>query len=234
MVPNAEHVKAVLLEPGGAIDGLSLTTLVIDMSTIHPAEIDRVRDGLATRGVSMVDAPVGRTSLHAITGNLLIMAGGTKADIARAQPAFDCMGDHTIDCGGPGTGIRMKIINNFMSIANNVLTAEALTLAESIGVDITLAREVMSGTVAGQGHMNTTYPAKVLKGDLDPAFMLDLAFKDIGLALDVAGDADVPVPLGEAARAQYALARSEGRGRQDWTAIYAMVRQLAGLPKTVK
>lgn len=231
MVPNAAHVKAALLGSDGVLTVLATSTLVIDMSTIHPKESDGVRNGLAAHGVSMIDAPVGRTSLHAIQGKLLIMAGGSTVDIARSQPAFDCMGDQTIDCGGPGTGIRMKIINNFMSIANNVLTAEALTLAEAIGVDVTLARNVMSGTAAGQGHMNTTYPAKVLKGDLEPAFMLDLAHKDIGLALDVANDAKIPVSLGAAAREQYTLARSQDRGKQDWTAIYAMMRQMAGLAK---
>ena len=77
--------------------------------------------------------------------------------------------------------------------------------------------------------MNTTYPAKVLKGDLTPAFMLDLAHKDIGLALAVAGDANVALSVGAAAREQYTLARGQGRGKQDWTAIYAMRRQLAKL-----
>ena len=230
MVPNAQHVRATFVGPGGVQKALSRSTLVIDMSTIHPAESDAIRAMLAEDGVSMIDAPVGRTSLHAIEGKLLILAGGTAADIARAQPAFDCMGDQTIDCGGPGKGIRMKIVNNFMSIANNVLTAEALTLAETIGLKVDLAREVMAGTVAGQGHMNTTYPAKVLKGDLSPAFMLDLAHKDLGLALDVAGATNVPLPVGAAAREQYTLARGQGRGRQDWTAIYAMMRGLASLP----
>ncbi|MEM7441918.1 MAG: sulfolactaldehyde 3-reductase [Pseudomonadota bacterium] len=229
MVPNAEHVRAVFHEPGGVQKALSPSTLVVDMSTIHPSASDAMRSALAEDGIRMVDAPVGRTSLNAIKGTLLILAGGTGEDIARAQPAFDCMGDQTIDCGGPGTGIRMKIVNNFMSIANNVLTAETLTLAEKMGVEVGLAREVMAGTLAGQGHMNTSYPSKVLKGDLTPAFMIDLAHKDIGLALDVANDAKVPLSVGAVAREQYSLARSQGRGEQDWTAIYAMMRQIAGL-----
>lgn len=229
MLPNAEHVRAALLGPDGAREALPQSALVVDMSTIHPLESDAIRAALADQGIGMVDAPVGRTSLHAIEGKLLILAGGTASDIGRAQPAFDCMGDETVDCGGPGTGIRMKIVNNFMSIANNVLTAEALTLAEKIGLEVDLARRVMAGTAAGQGHMNTTYPAKVLKGDLTPAFMLDLAHKDIGLALEVAGSANVPAPLGAAAREQYTLARGQGRSSEDWTAIYAMMRELAGL-----
>jgi len=175
----------------------------------------------------MIDAPVGRTSLHAQQGKLLIMAGGEAVDIARAQPIFDLLGDTTVDCGGPGMGTRMKIINNFMSIVNNVVTAEALTLAESLGLDVDLAIDVMSGTAAGQGHMSTTYPAKALQGDLTPAFMLDLAHKDLGLALDVAASQQVPVALAAVAREVYTMARRQGRGQEDWTAIYTMIREMA-------
>jgi len=82
----------------------------------------------------------------------------------------------------------------------------------------------MLGTAAGQGHMGTTYPAKVLKGDLTPGFMVDLAHKDLGLALDLAAELGVAVATAHAAREAYARAQAEGRGGQDWTAIYAMAR----------
>ena len=73
------------------------------------------------------------------------------------------------------------------------------------------------------------YPAKVLSGELAPAFMLELAHKDLGLALDLAASAHVPVALGAAARETYSIARAQGRGQEDWTAIDALLRDLAGL-----
>ena len=167
--------------------------------------------------------------MHAELGQSLVMVGGEADDIERARPLLECLGDTIIDCGGPGMGARMKIINNFMSISLNALTAEALTLAEAIGLDVDLAIDVMSGTPAGQGHMTTTYPAKVLQGDLSPAFMLGLAHKDLGLALDLAAKMHVPLPLGAAARETYNIAWAHGRDREDWTALYAMIRDLAKL-----
>ena len=117
----------------------------------------------------------------------------------------------------------MKLVNNMMSIALNVLTAEALTLAEASGLDPELARKVMLGTPAGQGHMATTYPVKVLNNDLTPGFMVDLAHKDLGLALELAAQLCLAVPTAAATRQAYDLARAAGHGRHDWTAVYAVL-----------
>ncbi len=225
MLPVGEVVKRVLFDASGVVETAGVASLVIDMSTINPIDTDEIRDGLAAKEIRMIDAPVGRTSEQAKTGNLLIMAGGSAADIEEAQPVFECMGDTVVDCGGPGMGARMKIINNLMSTVLNVLTAEALTLAESSGLDRNLAIEVMSGTAAGLGHMSTTYPAKVLKNDISPAFMIDLAKKDLGIAITLSETLGVPLALAGMAEAVYANAHDEGRGAQDWTALYEMLRQ---------
>jgi 4-hydroxybutyrate dehydrogenase/sulfolactaldehyde 3-reductase len=224
MLPNGEHVEAALLGEGGIADAMRRDALYVDMSTIAPAITDRLVRLMAERAIEMVDAPVGRQVQHAIKGKLLIMAGGSEAAVARAMPVFEKLGDTIVHCGPAGSGSRMKVVNNFMSITLNVTTAEALSLAEASGLDPDLARKVMLGTAAGQGHMGTTYPAKVLKGDLSPGFMIDLAHKDLGLALDLAASLGVAAPTGLAAREVYAQAQAQGRGRQDWTAIYAMTR----------
>ena len=224
MLPNGQHVESALLGSGGALERLAPGALVIEMSTISPAVTDRIADVLAARGIAMVDAPVGRSSQHAIDGKLLVMAGGNDADVARAMPLLQCLGDTIVRCGRSGSGARMKLVNNFMSTTINVTTSEALTLAEASGIDPELARTVMLGTVAGQGHLGTTYPAKVLRNDLSPGFMVDLAEKDLGLALDLASSLGVRLPTGEAARASYLEAKGDGHGREDWTSIYAMAR----------
>ena len=79
-------------------------------------------------------------------------------------------------------GIRVKLINNYMSIALNALSAEAAVLCEALGLSFDVALKVMNGTPAGKGHFTTSWPNKVLKGDLSPAFMIDLAHKDLGIA----------------------------------------------------
>lgn len=225
MLPTGDIVRSALFDAKGAVEQLPENALVIDMSTINPPETDAIRQDLEARGFRMVDAPVGRTSVQAETGTSLFMTGGIAADLEQARPILECMGDLIIDCGGPGLGIRMKIVNNLMTTVLNVLTAEVLTLAEGSGLDRDLAIEVMSGTAAGQGHMSTTYPARVLKGDLSPAFMIDLAKKDLGIALNLSTELEIPLTLARSADQTYEVAQTEGRGSQDWTAIYAMLRE---------
>lgn len=229
MLPNSAHVEKAAFGEGGFAEILPRDALYIDMSTIAPATTDTIAARMAETGIAMVDAPVGRQQSHAVAGKLLIMAGGAPEHVERAKPILSLMGDTIIHCGKVGMGSRMKIVNNYMSIALNSLAAEALVLAERSGLDPNLAREVMLGTVAGQGHFGTTYPAKVLKGDLAPGFMIDLAMKDLRLALELAASLNAPVETGIAASGSYERAQADGRGREDWTAVYAATRLRAGL-----
>lgn len=229
MLPNGDLVRAVLFGEHGICESLAKDALVIDMSTIHPLQTDRLISDMAERGFSMMDVPVGRTSDHAVAGTLLLLAGGTAQQVERARPVLMAMGNELINAGGPGMGIRVKLINNYMSIALNALSAEAAVLCEALGLSFDIALQVMNGTPAGKGHFTTSWPNKVLKGDLSPAFMIDLAHKDLGIALDVANQLHVPMPLGAASREVYNQARAAGRGRQDWTAILEQVRASAGL-----
>ena len=225
MLPNGNATKDATLGPNGIIQKLSNNSLIIDMSTIHPLETDQIRHELNQNGFSMVDAPVGRTSVEAETGQSLFMVGAEKHNFEIAKPILACMGDTIIDCGGPGTGSRMKIVNNLMTTSLNVLTAQVLTFSDATGLDRDVALKVMGGTAAGRGHMNTTYPAKVLKGDLAPAFMIDLAKKDLDIAIKFSEILGVSISLPLQAEKIYSNAQEDGRGAQDWTAIFDMLQK---------
>jgi 4-hydroxybutyrate dehydrogenase/sulfolactaldehyde 3-reductase len=225
ILPNGSIVHSVIFDKGGVIESASSGTLLIEMSTIDPFETDSIRKQLQEHNIRMVEAPVGRTSDQAAVGKALFMVGGEPQDIEVARPILDCMGDTIIDCGGPGMGSRMKIINNLMSTALNVLTAEVLTFSDNVGLNRDLAIEVMSGTTAGKGHMSTSYQARVLKDDLSPVFMIDLAKKDLDIALSFAKRVNSPLMMSAEAELIYSDAQKEGRGAQDWSAIYAMLRE---------
>lgn len=233
MLPSGKEVYQAAFGDQGFAQSMSENTLLIDTSTILPADTDEISGKLATRQCRMIDAPVGRLAQNAIEGTLLFMVGGSKSDLERARPLLNLLGDKIVHCGPVGMGSRMKIVNNYQSTALNVLTAETLTLAEASGLDINLAIEVMRETTAGRGHMNATYPNQVLSGNLEPGFMIDLAHKDLGLALETTAKLHTPAFLGAAARQAYSIAQSNGQGRNDWTALYMTLRKLAGLdPKT--
>ena len=229
MLPSGKEVYQAAFGDEGFAQSMSEKTLLIDTSTILPADTDEIAGKLATTKRRMIDAPVGRLARNAVEGTLLFMVGGSESDLEHARQLLDLLGDKIVHCGSVGMGSRMKIVNNYQSTSLNVLTAETLTLAEASGLDVNLAIEVMRETTAGRGHMNATYPDQVLSGNIKPGFMIDLAHKDLGLALETMAKHHTPAFLGAAAHQSYSIAQSSGQGRNDWTAIYLTLRKIAGL-----
>lgn len=230
MLPIGAIVETAVFGPDGIAEGIDPSALYIDMSTIMPTETRRIGGRLAEKRIAMLDAPVGRTSAHAVAGTSVFMVGGEKPQIERARPLLELMGELIIECGPLGAGATVKLINNYMSAVGNLATAEGLALGEASGVEVDAVVQVISQTAAGLGHITTTWPNKALKDDPDPDFMLDLAHKDLGLALETAAALNVPFATGAAAREIYGIARTQNRGRDDWTTgIYRTVRALAGL-----
>jgi 4-hydroxybutyrate dehydrogenase/sulfolactaldehyde 3-reductase len=215
MLPFDSIVSSAVFDDDGIVNSLADNAMFIDMPIVHPLESDDIREKLKRRGKAMIDAPVGRTSAEAVTRKCLIMAGGNADALFQAQPIFECMGDTIIDCGEPGTGIRMKIVNNFMTTSLNARS-------DGIGLDRDLAIKVMNGTAAIKSHLLTSYSAKVFKNDLSPAFAVDLANKDLLISLDLGNSFGLNMAMGLAASTVYKEAQNTGLGNQDWTSLYAM------------
>jgi len=229
MLPSGKEVSEAAFGKGGFVESMSENALFIDTSTILPANTDQISQKLEKKNLRMIDAPVGRLAQNAVDGTLLFMVGSSESDLERVRPILNLLGDKIVHCGPVGSGTRMKIVNNYQSTSLNVLTAETLTLAKATGLDIDMAIEVMNETTAGRGHMKATYPNQVLTGNIEPGFMIDLAHKDLGLALETTAKLRTPAFLGAAARQAYTIAQSKGQGRKDWTAIYSTLLKLAGI-----
>lgn len=227
ILPDVAHVESALLGSGGACEGLSPNGVVIDMSTVSASGSDAVRGKIAERGFRFIDAPIGRTPRDAAAGTSLVIAGGDAADLEEAKPLFDCIGDKTIHAGPAGSGIRLKLVNNYMSTVGAMLAAEALTLANKVGLDREITVEVLSNTTAGRGQLIVNYPKKVLAGDLEPDFPLRMAHKDVSHALSLGADAGVPMMLGAIAREAFNLAKPWQRENEDWTAMLLLLEDVA-------
>mgnify|MGYP001294145199 CR=1 FL=1 len=228
MLPIGANVEAAVFGDGGIAEAISPDAVYVDMSTILPDETRAIGARLAAQGIAMVDAPVGRTSAHAAAGTSTFMVGGAEKDVDRVRPYLECMGESITYCGPLGAGATVKLINNYISAVCNLVTAEGIALGLAAGVSTDTVVEVISQTPAGQGHIKTTWPAKALADDPSPAFMLDLARKDLGLALTAGAAAKVPMFTGAAAREMYNTASAAGHGREDWTTgIFRTVKELS-------
>lgn len=221
--PQVLDVAAALadtMKPGG---------VVVDMSTIDPAATDRVAALLAAKGIGFVDAPVGRLAEHADRGESLFMVGAKPSDFARVKPMLEAMGTTIIHCGNVGAGTRTKIVNNYVTISLCLLNAEALMLMQRFGLDLKATIDVLNGTTANNGQLNLNLARKVLRDDTMPGFAVDLAHKDLSLAVAAAHELKVPLSIGVAARETYNLARGAGFGGKDFSAVLDHLCTVAGI-----
>jgi 4-hydroxybutyrate dehydrogenase/sulfolactaldehyde 3-reductase len=231
MLPNSASVEEVVAGPGGVLAHLRPGGLIMDMSTVDPALTDRLAAAALAKGCAFVDAPVGRLASHAERGESLFMVGATSEAFGRVTPLLEAMGTTIHHCGGVGTGIRTKLVNNYLAIVSCGFNAEALALSQRFGLSLEKTLEVVHGTTATNGQLKIAWPAKVLKGDTEPGFTIDLAHKDLTLIVDAANAAKVPMPIGAAARESFSAARSQGQGTKDFSAMVDVLCDFAHITR---
>jgi 4-hydroxybutyrate dehydrogenase / sulfolactaldehyde 3-reductase len=231
MLPNSAIVDHTIAGADGVLAHAKPGTLIVDMSTIDPLVTDRLAQTAAGKGCTFADAPVGRLASHADRAECLFMVGASDADFARVKPVLEAMGSTIHHCGPVGTGIRTKLVNNYLAIVSCQLNAEALALSQRFALSLPNTLDVLYGTTATNGQLKIAWPAKVLKGDTEPGFTIDLAHKDLTLILDAANAAQVPMAIGAAAREAFTSARSRGYGGQDFSAMVDALCDLAHITK---
>ena len=230
MLPATQHVEAVVTGAKGVLENIGKGGLVLDMSTIAPTGTDRIAQACASKGIGFVDAPVGRLAYHAQRGESLFMVGcKDDASFERVRPLLEAMGTTIHRCGGIGSGIRTKVVNNFMIISIVQITAEGLALAAKMGVDIATLKEVNAGTSGTNGQFQFNFANKVLQGDTEPGFAIDLAYKDIGLALESASEFRLGLPVGASVHAVYGAARATNYANKDFSALLEYACELNGV-----
>lgn len=231
VLPSHAEVETVILGEGGVLANASPGTLIMDMSTVDPASTDRVAAALADAGMRFVDAPIGRLASHADRGESLFMVGASDGDFDQVRPLLETMGTEIHHCGGPGSGIRTKLVNNYLAITSCQMNAEALALTQRFGLDLDKTLSVIHGTTATNGQLKINYATKVLSGDIEPGFQIDLAHKDLSLVMGAANAAQVPMAIGAAARESLSMARARGWGGKDFSALLDALCETAGLEK---
>ena len=231
MLPDSAAVETVIAAPDGVLARGRAGQTIVEMSTIDPLVTDRLASAAAAAGRAFADAPVGRLASHAERGESLFMVGASDETFALVKPMLDAMGTTVHHCGGVGTGMRTKIVNNYLAIISCQLNAEAVALSQRFGLSLAKTLDVIHGTTATNGQLKIAWPAKVLKGDIEPGFTIDLAHKDLTLIVQAGNAAKVPMPIAAAAREAFNAARAQGYGAKDFSAMVDVLCDLAGIAK---
>jgi 3-hydroxyisobutyrate dehydrogenase len=210
MLPTPRHVHEVLLEADGLLEGLEPGSVWTDMSTSVPAVADRVRALAEPRGVAVLDAPVSGMASGAQAGTLQIFVGGQEPAYRRVRPLLEAMGDpeRIVHVGGNGAGYTVKLMINLLWFAHLTATAEVLAVGTAAGVDLATLRRCLLASPAASNFLDRDVLPVLQGGDYDEGFALALACKDLGLAVDLARAAGVPVPVSAAVEQVYRQARA--------------------------
>lgn len=226
-VADVPSLRAVALGADGLLSGARAGQLFIDFSTVSVALMQELGTTFGARGVDVIDAPVTGSKNGAEKGTLVIMAGGTDAAMARAQPLFQAVGEKVVHCGPLGAGTQVKLAGNGLIAAMLEAFSEGLLLTSKAGVDPRTFVEVVQASGFRSPYFDFKGKA-LLERDFSTHFSIDLMHKDLSLLLENAATHRVPTPIAASVRETYALARAAGKGAQDIGAVVTVLEDVCG------
>jgi 3-hydroxyisobutyrate dehydrogenase-like beta-hydroxyacid dehydrogenase len=218
MLSDARAEDRILFGRNGLAPSLPSGALVVDLTTIAPSESREFARRLSEHGIQYVDAPVGGSVDPARNGRLIVFAGGSEQDVARARPLLEAFGRRIDHLGPVGAGTSMKLVSNLLTMAYVAAAAEAIALAEGLGLDRHKAIELfLDGTgysrLLEQKRMafeERRYPAQ---------FQLRLAEKDLKLIAGAARDAGRAARIAREAERLVREGVRAGRGEDDFAVM---------------
>ena len=225
-VSDSPDVATVLFGPSGVAEGVAAGSLVIDCSTISPETTRGLGKRLAERGVGMVDAPVSGGSEGARLGTLTIFVGGSDSDVARARPILEAIGRTITHMGPLGNGQAAKAVNQVIIGGAYLGVAEGIVLGIRAGLDPHLLVEALSGGAA-QSWILANRSARMIDDEYPLGFRLALHRKDLGIALEMAGETGVMLPVAMLAAALEDRLLDEGHGDEDMSVLARVIRELS-------
>ncbi|MGR6320145.1 NAD(P)-dependent oxidoreductase [Micromonospora soli] len=225
MVTDADAVRSIAVDQG-MLAALPDGAVWAQMSTIGVTETERLAElvGAQRPGVTLVDAPVAGSRGPAQQGKLVVLASGPEQVQARVAPVFDAVGQQTVWVGPVGAGSRLKLVNNLVLAFVAEGVAAAVALGDTLGLDRSTVLQALRGS-----PLVSPWAAEKLerigRDDFTPQYSLDLALKDVDLALREVRPGRFPAA--EALAAEWRRAVEQGLGRDDLTVVTRALEEAA-------
>ncbi|HVB72635.1 MAG TPA: NAD(P)-dependent oxidoreductase [Ktedonobacteraceae bacterium] len=243
-IQRAEHMQALgeqcpiifLSLPGpaqviAAIDTLGSCvragSIIADTSTIDPDTANHVFEQLLTRDIAYVQSPVIGGQKGASEGSLTIIAGGQPATVEVVRPYLTALGKeiHVVDT--PSEAAVLKLLNNYMSLGNTVILAEALALGGKAGVSPETIYRVLRTGSGFSAAFERRWHANIKSGNYAPGFAIDLAVKDLTLIIEYGAALGLPLFAGSLTTQVFRNLQLLGWGNKDVAAIAAWWEEAA-------
>ena len=229
MLPTGNHVQEVIQGRDGLIEGYRRGSLHLDTSSAEPWLTVKSAGILKQHGVAMVDAPVSGAEPGACRAELVFMVGGKKRDVSRVIPLLQVMGKRHFHLGPVGSGHTMKCVNNLITAICFMATAEGLIIGKRLGLDPHTMNDVLNVSTGMSWNSINHFKQRIFNRKFDDPFKLGLMVKDIGIAMKLAADQKLSLPLADLAQR---LWKSADEASESGSSISEMVRWVEKMTKT--
>ena len=225
VVVDAAQTEAVLWAEGGAGPAMKPGQSVMLCPTLGPATVQSQAERLAPMGIDFIDAPMSGGPVRAREGTMSLMVACSDAVWQRSQKLLTALSQQVFRVGTrAGDGARTKLVNNLLAAVNLAGAAEAMALAERLGLNPAATLSVIEAS-SGQSWIGSDRMRRALAGDFEPRAHVTLLAKDTGLAVQAADDVAFDPPLGRLARDLFAQALGQGWADLDDAALLKLMRQ---------
>jgi len=231
-VRNAAQLEAALWGEDGVAGVLAAGSVVLLTSTVGIEAVRSVAERLAEQGLLLVDAPVSGGPVRAGVGDLLVTVGASPEAFEQARPVLEALAGTLTWVGQrPGDGQCMKTVNQLLCGVHIAAAAEALALAEALGLDPELALETLQAGAAASFMLGDRGPRMLQAGQEGGAEVrsrLDIFVKDMGIVTTAARGSGLATPVAAAAEQLYLLGQAQGLAARDDSSVITVLAPTAG------
>ena len=231
VVTGSPQVEEIVLGAEGLLKHGRKGLIIADCSTAEPASTKRIVEEAAKHGITFMDTPMTRTPNEAEAGKLGLMVGGEAAVVETIRPVLNCFAEFIVHTGAVGTAHQVKLINNFVSLGNGAVAAEAITVAAKAGVDMKALRDVIMGGGGSSVMFGRFINIPLSDDDTHLKFAIRNARKDLRYYTNMTEQMPVASFIGEQVHQTFVLAETLGYGDRFAPRIIDMMMKLAGMKK---
>ena len=220
---SSDQVEDILINKK-AINLLKKNSVIIDSTTANPVSTEKIIKICSENNIHFIDAPLGKTPKEAWNGNLDAIVGAENDILKKFRPIIDCWAGRIVHVGDPGSGHKLKLLNNMLSLSYYSIYYEALAICKQSKISEETFHSVISG-----GRMDNELFQSFMKYVLDSKeenqhkFSINNANKDLGYLMSLAIENNAPTLMGSAAKQIFQKATSNGFGEKNVSELYNLI-----------
>ena len=220
---SSDQVEDILINKK-AINFLKEDSVIIDSTTANPVSSEKIIEICNQNNIHFIDAPLGKTPKEAWDGNLDAIVGAKKEILEKFRPIIACWAGRIVHVGDPGSGHKLKLLNNMLSLSYYSLYYEVLTICKQSKISEETFHSVISGS-----RMDNELFQSFMKYVLDPRkenqhkFSVDNANKDLGYLMSLAMQNNAPTLMGSAAKQVFEKAKFNGFANKNVSELYHLL-----------